>query len=79
MFELHITCTKDITNLNLNFVDGTSVISDNNTVTSNSKDEQIVSFEDNSNIKREVIKAPKIPDIPDRPVKVDNILDGLEI
>lgn len=79
MFELHITCTKDITKLDLDFADGTSAVVNNpQQLQTHNRDDIPIDYDSNSKNK-EPIKAPEIPDIPDRPAKVDDILHGLEL
>lgn len=48
MFDLHITCTKDISFLKINFADGTSVISEDK---SKNKKDAIISKTDDTNVK----------------------------
>lgn len=77
MFELHITCTKDISELKINFDDGTSVVTER--VSKNHDKSDIIDTNYGSETKHEVVDKPTIPDIPSRPAKIDNVLNGLEL
>lgn len=89
-FELHITCSKDIDELYINFSDGTSTIVENkrkenkNDVKSKiyskkpSRDVLLETDFENESINHEVIKPPEIP-IEERPVKIANELQNLDI
>lgn len=92
MFELHITCTKDIDKIKIDFSDGTTVCTEANHKKSTEKDvkkqlkkEQNICYNndvdwskyDNSDVTSTVIKPIELPDISDRPVKVDPILQEL--
>lgn len=82
MFELHITCTKDITRLDLDFADGTSTVIENRPVENRPVDNREQDIPVNTKMtsnKQTVIEKPKVPDIPtERPVKIDNILNDLQ-
>lgn len=69
MFELHITCTKDIDKLEINFSDGTSVVTSNSNkpeiqeqpVTTNipeTKNQVLDTSQDFGTIKSEVVTKP---------------------
>lgn len=82
MFELHITCTKDITKLDLDFADGTSASLDNPNSEGrgdDDRDSRLVCPRNDDRPAKKSAEVPNIPDIPDRPVKIDNILNGLEL
>lgn len=80
MFELHLTCTKDIKQLHLDFTDGSSVtqtVSKEPTIQENPRDKIIHS--DNAT-NTEIVDKPKIPEISSqRSVKIDPILDNFEV
>ena len=81
MFELHITCTKDIDKLSIDFSDGTSMVQ--------TKPEKPHAKRENrekpetdwdsykSETKREVIKPPELPDL-NREPKIDEHLNNLD-
>lgn len=92
MFELHITCTKDIDKLSIDFSDGTSIVQESKPKQSKSHKESKKCIEEhvdkdillddvelyNKHKKNnEVIKPIELPDI-DRPVNVDDTLQNLE-
>lgn len=83
MFELHITCSKDIDKLKIDFSDGTSVVTEKKpSKPSKPKEEkQSSDFDDFEAYtpKKESIKPIELPEIVDRPVKIDNILNNFEI
>lgn len=85
MFELHLTCTKDIKQLHLDFTDGSSVTQ---TVSKEHETQEIkeqlnprdkIIHSDNATI-TEIVDKPKIPEISSqRSVKIDPILDNFEV
>lgn len=75
MFELHITCSKNIDKLKIDFSDGSSVISETPNRDSNTGFEKF----ENSEHKKEIVKPIELPEISERPVKIDNILNDFEI
>ena len=89
-FELHITCSKDIDELYINFSDGPRTIAQNkrkenkNDVKSKicskkpSRDVLLETDFENENINHEIVKPPEIP-IEERPVKIANELQNLDI
>lgn len=90
-FELHITCSKDIDELYINFSDGTSTIVENkrkenkndikNKVTSKNVADRNVFLDtdiENENINHEIVKPPEIS-LEERPVKIANELQNLDI
>lgn len=84
MFELHITCSKDIDKLKIDFSDGTSVVTEKKHDKKPSKpreEKQSSDFDDFEAYtpKKESIKPIELPEIVDRPVKIDNILNNFEI
>lgn len=89
MFELHITCTKDIDKLKIDFSDGTSVVTEKpkeQKKTEKPKEQKKPKEEPNDfdnfeayTPKKEVVKPLELPEITDRPVKIDNILNNFEI
>ena len=80
MFELHITCTKDIDKLKIDFSDGTSVVTEKPKEQKKPKEEpnDFDNFEAYTP-KKEVVKPLELPEITERPVKIDNILNNFEI
>lgn len=85
MFELHITCTKDIDKLSIDFSDGTSIVQESKPKESkNSAYKDInndILFGDTNTYNRksnkEVVKPLELPDI-ERPANVDDTLQNLE-
>lgn len=75
MFRLLIECTKDIDTLQINFSDGTSVITEK---TEKSHNDKIKIDENYENTDEEALEAIKVPDISDRPVKIDENLNGMD-
>lgn len=75
MFELHITCSKNIDKLKIDFSDGSSVVSETPNRDLNTGFEKF----ENSEPKKEVVKPIELPEITERPVKIDNILNDFEI
>jgi hypothetical protein len=84
MFELHITCTKDIEKLSIDFSDGSSVIQEKpkqekpkiEKSEKHSKDDVDWSKYNQRKVSQEVVQKPEIPDRTE--AKVDDILQGLE-
>lgn len=62
MFELHITCSKDIDNLAINFSDGTSVITESSKEIKEPKIKEV-----------KEVKEPRVPKEPRK--KLDTYLD----
>ena len=89
MFELHITCSKDIDKLKIDFSDGTSVVTEKKQSKPSKprepreprEEKQSSDFDDFEAYtpKKESIKPIELPEIVDRPVKIDNILNNFEI
>ena len=89
MFELHITSSKDIKNLNIEFTDGTIVNSKEKKETKVTKKENIPNNLKKSDIDigiEDIISKPKksfnineLVDNKERPVKVAPELEGLDI
>jgi len=85
MFELHLTCTKDIKQLHLDFTDGSSVTQ----TVSKEQDVQEIKEQINPRDKiihsdnatnTEIVDKPKIPEISSqRSVKIDPILNNFEV
>lgn len=75
MFELHITCSKNIDKLKIDFSDGSSVVSETPNRDLNTGFEKF----EKSEPKKEVVKPIELPEITERPVKIDNILNDFEI
>lgn len=75
MFELHITCSKNIDKLKIDFSDGSSVVSETPNRDLNTGFEKF----EKSEPKKEVVKPIELPEISERPVKIDNILNDFEI
>ena len=89
MFELHITCTKDIEKLSIDFSDGTSVVQEKtekpekpekskkvSKEKEDFKEEDLSKYQSKKSVSQEIIKKPKIPDRTE--TKVDDILQELE-
>ena len=86
MFELHITCTKDIEKLSIDFSDGTSVVQEKTEKPEKSKkvskekedfkEEDLSKYQSKKSVSQEIIEKPKIPDRTE--TKVDDILQELE-
>ena len=89
MFELHITCTKDIEKLSIDFSDGTSVIQEKtekpekpekskkvSKEKEDFKEEDLSKYQSKKSVSQEIIEKPKIPDRTE--TKVDDILQELE-
>lgn len=86
MFELHITCSKDIDKLKIDFSDGTSVVTEKKPSKPSKpreqrEEKQSSDFDDFKAYtpKKESVKPIELPEIVDRPVKIDNILNNFEI
>ena len=93
MFELHITCTKDIDKLSIDFSDGTSIVQESKPkqdkqhkeskkCTEEHIDKDILLddvglYNNKCKNKKEVVKPLELPDV-ERPVNVDNTLQNLE-
>lgn len=81
MFELHLTCSKDIKELHLDFMDGTTCTSKcevkNENINENIDDKPIDMCESQSTY--EVPEKPIIPDISNRDIKIDPILTDLQL
>lgn len=75
MFELHITCSKNIDKLKIDFSDGSSVISETPNRDLNTGFEKFEKIEKSE----PVVKPIELPEISERPVKIDNILNDFEI
>lgn len=75
MFRLLIECTKDIDTLQINFSDGTSVITEK---TEKSRNDKIKIDENYENTDEEALEAIKVPDVSDRPIKIDENLNGMD-
>lgn len=75
MFRLLIECTKDIDTLQINFSDGTSVMTEK---TEKSRNDKIKIDEHYENTDEEALEAIKVPDVSDRPVKIDENLNGMD-
>lgn len=78
MFRLLIECTKDIDTLQINFSDGTSVITEKTEKTEKSRNDKIKIDENYENTDEEALEAIKVPDVSDRPVKIDENLNGMD-
>lgn len=89
MFELHITCTKDIEKLLIDFSDGTSVVQEKtekpekpekskkvSKEKEDFKEEDLSKYQSKKSVSQEIIEKPKIPDRTE--TKVDDILQELE-
>ena len=81
MFELHITCTKDIDRIQIDLADGTTCVSESKTPkkskekTSNFHDN--IEHYDDTVTSRGVIEKPEVPSEPKEP-NVAEYLNGLE-
>lgn len=75
MFRLLIECTKDIDTLQINFSDGTSVMTEK---AEKSRNDKIKIDEHCENTDEEALEAIKVPDVSDRPVKIDENLNGMD-
>lgn len=92
MFKLLIECTKDISEISINFTDGTSVVKSSESETSESKPDKKPNFSEArrelldwdssntsvSNVKPSQVSKPEISDH-DRQVKVATELQNLDI
>lgn len=90
MFELHITCTKDIEKLSIDFSDGTSVVQEKteklekpekskkvSKEKEDFKEEDLSKYQNSKkSVSQEIIEKPKIPERTE--TKVDDILQELE-
>lgn len=89
MFELHITCTKDIEKLSIDFSDGTSVVQEKteklekpekskkvSKEKEDFKEEDLSKYQSKKSVSQEIVEKPKIPDRTE--TKVDDILQELE-
>lgn len=92
MFELHITCTKDIEKLSIDFSDGTSVVQEKTEKLEKQekpekskkvskekedfKEEDLSKYQSKRSVSQEIVEKPKIPDRTE--TKVDDILQELE-
>lgn len=80
MFKLLIECTKDIDSLSINFSDGTSVITESKQEIKNTRNDNIEIYDECKSAKsKESIKALDVPDVKDRPPKIDDTLNNLVI
>lgn len=88
MFKLLIECTKDIDTLQINFSDGTSVVTskDDNqekshkstkSIKNNETKKDYLNTDEDFSVKQEIIQKPDIPDI-NRPPKVSDELQNLD-
>lgn len=87
-FRLLIECTKDISELHINFSDGTSIVKEaksekkisekNDKPKKNNSQYLDTESEDSSSYKSEIIEKPVISD-KDRPIKVATELQNLDI
>lgn len=80
MFDLHITCTKDISFIKIDFTDGTSTVGEvKNDEPKNS--EPMYNFDKSKNTEQKTYKKVKLPEIKDRNdnVKIADELQNLEI
>ncbi len=93
MFDLHITCTKDITKIAIDFADGSCVCEERPEKPKRNPDrsertdrpekaKKDVDIPDwsiyNKKPKFDVVKPPEIPDVERQP-KIDEVLNNLEI
>lgn len=86
MFELHITCTKDISKLNIDFTDGTCLCTETPGVPrvpekldeSDEPDTNVDWEQYNKKVSSEVIEKPVVPELNRQP-KIDDVLNNLEI
>ena len=93
MFELHITCTKDIDHLAINFSDGTSVVTESKQKSEQEKPKEhqekklkeprkkldtYLDTEEDYTVYDEIIEKPIIQDV-QRPVNVSDELQNLDI
>lgn len=89
MFELHITCTKDIEKLSIDFSDGTSVVQEKteklekpekskkvSKEKEDFKEEDLSKYQSKKSVSQEIVEKPKIPERTE--TKVDDILQELE-
>lgn len=90
MFELHITCTKDIEKLSIDFSDGTSVVQEKteklekpekskkvSKEKEDFKEEDLSKYQNSKkSVSQEIVEKPKIPERTE--TKVDDILQELE-
>ena len=89
MFELHITCTKDIEKLSIDFSDGTSVVQEKtekpekpekskkvSKEKEDFKEEDLSKHQSTRSVSQEIVEKPKIPERTE--TKVDDILQELE-
>ena len=89
MFELHITCTKDIEKLSIDFSDGTSVVQEKTEKPEKQekskkvskekedfKEEDLSKYQSKKSVSQEIVEKPKIPERTE--TKVDDILQELE-
>ena len=86
-FELHITCTKDIDYLEINFADGTNTIKSNNSKSTGKSQEKnkiknkeifLDINQDEIPISQEIVKKPEIPETK-REVKIAKELQNLDV
>lgn len=87
MFKLVIECSKDIDKLHIDFSDGTCITTakedkcnENNKSTNEQQhvEDVIDTSKDYTADKKESIKALDIPDVKDRPAKIDDNLNFLD-
>lgn len=89
MFELHITCTKDIEKLSIDFSDGTSVVQEKtekpeklekskkvSKEKEDFKEEDLSKYQSKRSVSQEIVEKPEIPERTE--TKVDDILQELE-
>jgi|GEM_PF-5904327 hypothetical protein len=84
MFELHITCSKNIDKLNIDFSDGTTIVQEKHQIQKpvkekiESKKETYLNIDDDfSNIQQEIIQKPIIEN-QERPIKIAQELQNFD-
>lgn len=88
MFELHITCTKDIDKIQIDFSDGSTCMTETKKESKSKKDEShgnardtnsrdAITHKEAENVAEVIVEKPKVPDEPKEP-SVEDYLQGLE-
>ena len=92
MFELHITCSKDISKLKIDFTDGSCICTEDSKEPKKIRETQNTEDSEDSGNSEDSVpdwiipdrpkkvegqKPPEIPDL-DRPPKIDEVLNNLD-
>lgn len=77
MFELHLTCTKDISKIHIDFSDGTSAVTES--VKPENPENRVPDWDSyRQREHQEIVRPPELPEISDRKPKIDEHLNNLD-